>query len=176
MEISLNCLPKHLQFKNCKNWTDFLFILLLPPKRCLVRRTWHVGWTFYLQIYTLVLTEQMLKTDACYIIHSGIIRGLVWMTPCATLAPRSAEASGNWREINSPPSNYNMITVFCNQGPSRGSVVNRESWDTLFLFTSYTTTSSPAGKLSALLLGLLDLSCCSFEPAKHSMQICKHHM
>lgn len=51
-----------------------------------------------------------------------------------------------------------------------------ESWDTLFLFNSYTATSSPPGKLSTLLLGLLGWSCCSFEAAEHSMQICKHHM
>lgn len=53
--------------------------------------------------------------------------------------------------------------------------MNRESRDTLFFcFNSYTTTSLPPGKLSTFLLGLLGSSCCSFEPTKHNMQICKN--
>lgn len=96
------------------------------------RRTCHAGSTFFL---SECCAEQMLETDACDISQSGIIKGLVWMTASATFA------SGSWREINSPWSNYTMIVIFCNQSPFHWedfvSILRDDSWITCLSDSSY---------------------------------------
>lgn len=90
------------------------------------RRTWHVGWTFYLQIYTFVITEQMLKTAAPNTVQLRKESPKVqseWHCMPHTLSTQWDEASADWHERNSPHAIINVQS-----GPLSFTKSNPQWW------------------------------------------------
>lgn len=94
----------------------------------------------------------MLETDACDISQSGIIKGLVWMTACATFAQllKHRESDVKWIHPGAIIQWWWYFAIrvpFIEKTSSPASEMTHGSWHISLVFKTHATVSSPAVQL-----------------------------
>lgn len=96
--------------------------------------------------------EQMLETDACDISQSGIIKGLVWMTACATFAQLLKHRESDVKLIHPGAIiqwwwYFAIRVLFMEKTSSPASEMTHGSRHISLVFETRATVSSPAVQL-----------------------------
>lgn len=135
------------------------------------RRTCHAGWTFF--IGALCRTD---AGDRCLRYKSERDHQRFSLNDSVRHVRSATEASGSWREINSPWSNYTMMVIFCNHSPFQWedffSILWDDSWITVHITClRLTLVSSPPMQLLGAWLAPEGVQVCKTWVICKSMQM-----